>query len=406
MVSEPNGPTSASNPVRDRRDPPRGVLPRQVQVWVMAGLAVVIVVIILMAGHTQPPEPPSATARIPTALLPDADRIRAYQQQLADDEARLKQMQTEAARMTTTSTAGASPHAGTRDVAANDAQRREEQRLFADNVAFSRRPNGQSAVPAATTISGAGTGASLSPDAQALVRALAAFTPRAAAPPTAAEAPTPATPPASSGRDATTPVETPSPGPRQHLLEGTVIETVLINRLDSTFAGPVECLVTTPVYAHDRQAVLIPAGARVLGTAAPVQAWGESKLAVSFHRLVMPDGHTYSLDRFVGLDGIGETGLTDEVNRHYWQVFGASLAVGALAGLAQYNTRGIDAATFGDTYRQATGASLASSGTRILDRFLNVLPTITIREGFRIKVYLTNDLELPAYAAGVGGGVR
>jgi type IV secretion system protein VirB10 len=238
------------------------------------------------------------------------------------------------------------------------------------------------------------------------MQALAAFTPRSSAPPPTAEATSaPATALTSSSRIAT-PVENPAPGPRQRLLEGTVIETVLINRLDSTFAGPVECLVTTPVYTHDRQAVLIPAGARVLGTAAPVQAWGESRLAVIFHRLVMPDGHTYSLDRFVGLDGIGETGLTDEVNRHYWQVFGASLAVGALAGLAQYNTRGIDAATFGDTYRQAMGASLASSGTRILDRFLNVLPTITIREGFRIKVYLTNDLELPAYAAGVGGGVR
>jgi type IV secretion system protein VirB10 len=400
MVSEPKGSAPVSNAVRDRRDPPRGVLPRQVQVWVMVGLAVVIVIIILMAGHTQPTTPPSATARIPAALLPDADRIRAYQQQLADDETRLKQMQAEAARMTTPPTDGASAHAGARDLAASDARRREDQSLLADNVAFSRRPTGQGITPAGATT--AGTGTSLSPETQAL----AAFTPRSSAPPPTAEATSaPATALTSSSR-IVTPVENPAPGPRQRLLEGTVIETVLINRLDSTFAGPVACLVTTPVYTHDRQAVLIPAGARVLGTAAPVQAWGESRLAVSFHRLAMPDGHTYSLDRFVGLDGIGETGLTDEVNRHYWQVFGASLAVGALAGLAQYNTRGIDAATFGDTYRQATGASLASSGTRILDRFLNVLPTITIREGFRIKVYLTNDLELPAYAAGVGGGVR
>ena len=107
---------------------------------------------------------------------------------------------------------------------------------------------------------------------------------------------------------------------------------MLLNRLDGTFAGPVTCLVTTPVYAHDRQEVLIPAGARVLGGAAPVQAWGDSRLAVSFHRLVMPDGHTYSLDLFKGLDQVGETGLKDEVNRHYWQVFGASLAIGALSG--------------------------------------------------------------------------
>ena len=51
-------------------------------------------------------------------------------------------------------------------------------------------------------------------------------------------------------------------------------------------------------------------------------------------------------------------------------------------------------------------SSLAASAGRVLDRYLNVLPTITIREGYRIKVYLTNDLDLPAYAAGVAGGVR
>ena len=75
----------------------------------------------------------------------------------------------------------------------------------------------------------------------------------------------------------------------------------------------------------------------------------------------------------------------------------ASLAIGAISGLAQYNTRtGFDY-TFADAYRQAAGASLATSASRVLDRYLNVLPTITIREGFRIKVYLTNDLALPAY---------
>ena len=180
---------------------------------------------------------------------------------------------------------------------------------------------------------------------------------------------------------------------------------MLLNRLDGTFAGPVECLVTTPVYSRDRQSVLIPAGARLLGAAAPVQAWGDSRLAVSFHRLVMPDGHTYTLDLFKGLDQVGETGLKDEVNRHYLQVFGAALAIGAISGLAQFGTTGgLTATSFGDEYRQAAGTSLATSSSRILDRYLNVLPTITIREGFRIKVYLTNDLALPAYAA--TGGVQ
>jgi type IV secretion system protein VirB10 len=149
--------------------------------------------------------------------------------------------------------------------------------------------------------------------------------------------------------------------------------------------------------------VIIPAGARVLGTSAAVQSWGDTRLAISFHRLLMPDGYTYSLDQFKGLNQIGETGLQDSVNRHYWQVFGASLAVGALAGLAQLGARsGIDV-NFGDASRQGAGSSLATSTARILDRYLNILPTVTIREGYRLKVYLTNDLELPVYPTAIGG---
>ena len=70
---------------------------------------------------------------------------------------------------------------------------------------------------------------------------------------------------------------------------------------------------------------------------------------------------------------------------------------------AQWDTRGGLDPDFGDVYRQSAGSSLAASSARVLDRFLNVLPTITIREGHRIKVYLTNDLYLPPFADGARG---
>jgi type IV secretion system protein VirB10 len=162
------------------------------------------------------------------------------------------------------------------------------------------------------------------------------------------------------------------------------------------------------VYSEDRQHVLIPAGARVLGSSSPVESWGDSRLAVSFHRLLMPDGHTYSLDTYHALDQVGEAGVTENVDRHYLQLFGASVAIGAISGLAQFGTTsGLASTSFSDQYRQAAGASMASSASRVLDRYLNVLPTITIREGYRIKVYLTSDFELPVYAtASASGGVR
>ncbi len=49
--------------------------------------------------------------------------------------------------------------------------------------------------------------------------------------------------------------------------------------------------------------------------------------------------------------------------------------------------------------RQGFAQSTAQSSAQILDKFLNVLPTITIREGHRVKVYLSGDLALPDYAS-------
>jgi len=188
-------------------------------------------------------------------------------------------------------------------------------------------------------------------------------------------------------------------GPAYKLFEGTLLETVLTNRLNNSFTGPVTCLVTTDVWSHSRQHLLIPQGTKVLGEARRVTHIGQDRLAVIFHRLIMPDGYSVSLDNFTGLSQIGETGLSDKVNHHYLQIFGVSAALGAISGLA---IRGANAGlgttqSGGDAFRQGFSQQLSQEGTQILDRFLNVLPTVIIREGVRVKVYLLDDLSLPAY---------
>ena len=57
---------------------------------------------------------------------------------------------------------------------------------------------------------------------------------------------------------------------------------------------------------------------------------------MAFHRLLMPDGSTLRLDQFLGLNQIGDAGLRDKVNHHYWSTFGAAAAVGLISGLAQW----------------------------------------------------------------------
>jgi len=181
------------------------------------------------------------------------------------------------------------------------------------------------------------------------------------------------------------------------LFEGTVLEAVLINRLDGQFAGPIECLVSNDVYSQDRQHLLVPAGSKLLGETRKVESLGQSRLAVSFHRLIMPDGYSVSLDHFQGLNQIGDVGLRDQVNNHYLRIFGTSLAIGAIGAVAEGGTSGALTASGGDLMRQGFAQSTAQSSAQILDRFLNLPPTITIREGHRIKVYLSGDLALPDY---------
>ena len=186
------------------------------------------------------------------------------------------------------------------------------------------------------------------------------------------------------------------------IYEGSVLDTVLMNRLDGDAVGPVKVLVSNPLYSHDRQHVIIPDGTVVLGEAKKIGAAGfgqQRRMAVVFHRLIMPDGYSVDLDQFHGLDQIGEEGLKDKVNNHYLQIFGTSIALGVIAGAGEITQGGGTITTSGSqAFTNGAAASVSQSATTILDRFMQIPPTITIREGHRVKVYFTQDLLLPAYS--------
>jgi len=185
------------------------------------------------------------------------------------------------------------------------------------------------------------------------------------------------------------------------IYEGLTLDTVLMNRLDGDAVGPVKVLVSNPVYSHDHQHVLIPEGTIVLGEARKIGAAGfgqQRRISVAFHRLLMPDGYSVDLDQFHGLDQIGEEGLKDQVNNHYLQIFGTSIALGVIAGAAQISQGGSNLTSSGpQSFTNGAAASVSQSATTILDRFIQIPPTITIREGHRVKVYFTQDMLLPAY---------
>jgi type IV secretion system protein VirB10 len=188
-----------------------------------------------------------------------------------------------------------------------------------------------------------------------------------------------------------------SPAGTYRLDEGTLIETVLLNRLDGEFSGPVITQVANDVYSRAGLELLIPKGSRLLGEAREVNGLDQRRLAILFHRLILPNGKAVSLDKFRGLDQIGETGVVSKVDHHYLQIFGTSLALGGIGGLAQigaYGGYGYDPAT---GFRVGMTERMGSSAEQVLAKFLNKYPTIQVLEGTRIKVILTNDLNLEAY---------
>ena len=183
----------------------------------------------------------------------------------------------------------------------------------------------------------------------------------------------------------TTPADPPG---YERVYEGSVLSAVLVTQLSGDFAGPVLAQVAIPFYSKDRQRILVPRGTRLLGTAQPVQDQDQSRLAVGFHRMVWPDGRWVDLS-FHGLNQIGESALIDQVNRHYWSMFAAAGAVGVLAGLTLQGSDPYAGGVAG--FRAGAGQGFGQSATQILQRFLNRMPTITIRAGHRMRVWVTSD---------------
>ena len=441
-VSETQTSTQLRGTVENKAPKPAGLLPKNTQQLVILGVAVVMVLIMWLTGggkrRATSATAPTAGARV---QAPNAATVEDFKQTIQQEQAATRQpiSPSNLARLQAMGLAGDVPPGGIvtppegtvpdpggvvggetgtqppppSDPVKEDKKKREYLSLFAPNVAFTYRKGQEAEQLVGSRATGSAPAQNTpqppsSTDLDAQVRqaeaqfAVAAQTAAREArgiPPTIGEQQKPLSDPERPNSDVFRPGTFNSfTGKRYVVFEGTVLEALLINRLNGTFAGPTNCLVTTDIYSHDRQQILIPAGTKVLGEAKKVEALGQQRLAVFFHRLIMPDGYSVNLDQFKGLNQVGETALRDKVNNHYLQIFGASLAVGILGGISEAGTGNVFTNSPLDRARAGLGSSLANSSTEILDRFLNILPTVTIREGNRVKIYLSGDLLLPDYA--------
>lgn len=412
------------NQVQEKALKPPGLLPKNVQSWLLISLALVMVLIMWLTGGKKPQ--PLAKA-IPPAPMVQAP-LEVNDAKIAELQKRIQELQREQllaenalaqpnrpVNATTpdllqTQQSGSSGNGSAErpeEVIRAERKKREYLSLFSSNVALSyRKPPAGATTPAEQNLvppysaPSAGDSAQLAQLLKEMQSSSVPLMPTSFSAPVkkdSAETPNDRkedirTPAASSAGAANA-----AAGKTYVLFEGNILETVLINRLDSQFSGPIECLLSTAAYSSDRQHLLIPAGSKLLGETKRVDSLGQRRLAVVFHRLLMPDGFSVSLDQFKGLNQTGDTGLRDQVNNHYLRIFGVSLAIGVLGAVAEAGTGNALTSSSTDLMRQGLAGGMAQSSAQILDKFLNILPTVTIREGHRVKVYLSGDLALPDY---------
>ena len=206
-------------------------------------------------------------------------------------------------------------------------------------------------------------------------------------------APSPGTAPAERNYADPVRISAPSDPPGwERIHEGSFLEAALVTQLSGDFPGPVLAQVSVPFYSRDRQRILVPMGSRVVGTAQAAADRDQGRLAIGFHRLILPDGRWIALD-FHGLNQVGESALKDRVNRHYVSMFAAVGAVGVLSGLTLQSSNPYAGGAAG--FRAGAGQGFGQGATQILQRFLNRLPSITIRAGHRLRVWFTSDVLVP-----------
>ncbi|HLP70740.1 MAG TPA: TrbI/VirB10 family protein [Rhizobium sp.] len=180
------------------------------------------------------------------------------------------------------------------------------------------------------------------------------------------------------------------------LQAGAVISAALITGIRSDLPGQITAQVTENIYDSPTGSILlVPQGTRLIGQYDNAVQFGQRRVLLVWNRLIMPNGRSIVLERQPGADTQGYAGLEDGVDYHWWDLAKAaalSTLLGVGAELAtDDNDRLIRAIRDGaqDTINQA--------GQQIVQRQLQVAPTLTIRPGFPVRVIVTKDLVLEPY---------
>ena len=184
------------------------------------------------------------------------------------------------------------------------------------------------------------------------------------------------------------------------VMAGTVIAAALVTGINSDLPGDVIATVTEPVYdtATGRH-VLIPQGSRILGHYNSQVSYGQTRVQVVWHRVILPDTSSFQLDNLAGTDPAGYAGLEDGVDWHWDRLFAGAalttlLGVGAELAAPENRQDGDRVIIAG---RDSAQDSINQVGQEVTRRNLNIQPTLTSRPGLPVRLIVNRDLVLRPY---------
>ncbi|MGE4302596.1 MAG: TrbI/VirB10 family protein [Novosphingobium sp.] len=184
-----------------------------------------------------------------------------------------------------------------------------------------------------------------------------------------------------------------APGSPNIVQAGSIIPAALITGIRSDLPGQITAQVTQNVYdSPTGRILLIPQGARLIGEYDSQITAGQTRVLLAWDRLILPDGRSIVLERQSGADSAGFAGLRDTVNQHWGGVLKAAM-ISTLLGV------GTELAADNDSnlvraLRLGTQDTINQAGQQIVQRQLNIQPTLTIRPGYPLRVIVTRDLVL------------
>ncbi len=188
-----------------------------------------------------------------------------------------------------------------------------------------------------------------------------------------------------------------APASKNVLQAGAVIAAALITGIHSDLPGQITAQVTENIYdSPTGKILLVPQGTRVIGQYDSGVGFGQRRILLVWNRLIFPNGRSIVLERQPGADAEGYAGLEDGVDYHWGELFRAAalstlLSVGAESGSSSGESDIVRA------LRNGASNSISQTGQQIVQRQLNIAPTLTIRPGFPVRVIVTRDLVLEPY---------